>query len=342
MRRGLMSWSHTEVPPSVLEGRVARTQAAMADQGLAVVMAYTSFAFPAAAHWLCNYTPYWSEAMLVLRPTGLPVLLASMTPRVHPWMRSISHLDAVLSAPRLGPAVVDWLKAHTQPGERVGLVGLDELPASVMQPIAGTDRVLCDATALIDGLRHPADATETQLAERAQQIAREALAARPPTAERASEVASAAERVARLAGAEEVLLRVAGDLTHSAALQRLEGDFALGPRFAVEMSVAYKGVWTRLTESFSRGAEPGSWGAARQGFAALAARGASAAGVQALGPVARWRCEASTGLHPLAAVAGSGLTAACRLPAGSRCVLHLALALPEGAWLAAAPSTWQG
>lgn len=342
MRRGLMSWSRTEVPQSVLEARVARTQVAMADEGLAVVMAYTSFAFPAAAHWLCNYTPYWSEAMLVVRPTGLPVLLASMTPRVHPWMRSISHLDAVLSAPRLGPAVVNWLKEHTQSGDRVGLVDLDELPASVMQPIAETDRVLCDATALIDGLRHPADASETQLASRAQQIARDALAARPALAERASEVASAAERVARLAGAEEVLLRVAPDLSQSATLLRLEGDFALGPHHAVEISVAYKGVWTRRTESFSRGAEPASWANARQGFEVLATRGASAAGVQALGPVARWSCEASSGLHPLAAVAGSGLTSARTLPSGSQCVLNVALNLPEGAWLAAAPSTWQG
>jgi len=342
MRRGLMSWSHAEVPPAVLEERVARTQAAMAEEGLAVVMAYTSFAFPAAAHWLCNYTPYWSEAMLVVRPTGLPVLLASMTPRVHPWMRSISHLDAVLSAPRLGPAVANWLQEHTQAGDRVGLVGLDELPASVMQTIAGADRVLCDATALVDALRHPADATETRLAERAQQIAREALAAGPADAGHASELASTAERVARLAGAEEVLLRVAGDLTQGAALQRLEGDFALGPRYAVEISVAYKGVWTRLTQSFSRGAEPASWVHARQGLEALAARGASAAGVRALGPVARWSCEAPCGLHPLAAWTGSGPAPARSLPAGSRCVLNVALALPDGPWLAAAPSTWQG
>jgi hypothetical protein len=192
---------------------------------------------------------------------------------------------------------------------------------------------------LIDGLRHPADATETQLAARAHEIAQAALAARPPQAERASELASAAERVARLAGAEEVLLRVAGDLTRDAALARLEGDFALGPRFAVEISVAFKGVWTRLTESCAREAEPASWAPARQAFATLAARGVGADGVQALGPVRRWSLDAATGLHPLAAVAGSGLARA-RLPAGSRGVLNLAMDLPEGPWLAAAPTTW--
>lgn len=345
MRRGLMSWSRAEVPEAALDSRVGKVQAALTREGMSAVLAYTSFAFPAAAHWLCNFTPYWSEGMVAVRRTGLPVLLASMTPRVHPWMLDISRLETVLSAPRLGPATAAWIREHTQPGDTVGLVGLDELPASVMRAIAddlGDSRRLVDATALLDGLRHPGDATEAGLARRAHEIARTALEARPADATRASEVARAAERTARLGGAEEVLLRMAPDLSKDATLQRLEGDFPLGPRFALEVSVAYKGVWTRLTESVSREAEPASWAQARQAFAALAAKGVADAGsVQALGPVTRWTCEAASGLHPLAVVAGSGHDAAPGVPPGTRGVLNVALALPEGPWLAAASTTLQ-
>ena len=42
MRRGLISWSRDEVPPPVLEGRVARLQEQMRAAGLGVVLALSS------------------------------------------------------------------------------------------------------------------------------------------------------------------------------------------------------------------------------------------------------------------------------------------------------------
>src|SRR5665647_2832424 len=102
MRRGLISWSREEMPVAVLDARVAQLQAAMRAENLGAVLAYTSFAQPAAVHWLSNFTPYWSEAFLVLLPEGQPILLAALTPRVHTWIREVSHLGELISAPRLG------------------------------------------------------------------------------------------------------------------------------------------------------------------------------------------------------------------------------------------------
>jgi hypothetical protein len=70
VRRGLISWSRDEVPPSVLEGRVARIQEQMRAADLGVVLIYTSFARPSAVAWLTHFVPYWNEALLVVFPTG--------------------------------------------------------------------------------------------------------------------------------------------------------------------------------------------------------------------------------------------------------------------------------
>src|SRR5258706_7806600 len=87
MRRGLISWSRDEVPPSVLEGRVARLQEQMRNADLGATLIYTSFARPSAVAWLTHFVPYWNEALLVVSATGAPVLLAAFSKRVHDWIR---------------------------------------------------------------------------------------------------------------------------------------------------------------------------------------------------------------------------------------------------------------
>ena len=108
MRRGLMSWSLEEMPVAALDKRVARLQAAMHAKNMGAVLVYTSFAQPSAVHWLTNFTPYWSEALAVVLPEGAPILLASLTKRVHLWIKEVSHLADVVMAPRLGADAVTF------------------------------------------------------------------------------------------------------------------------------------------------------------------------------------------------------------------------------------------
>src|SRR5712692_2694055 len=136
MRRGLISWSRDEVPPSVLEGRVARLQERMRVAELGVVLIYTSFARPSAVAWLTHFVPYWNEALLAVLPTGAPVLLAAFSKRVHDWIRSVSHLGEVRSAPDLGRAAVTFLEERLPKLSSIGVLELDALPWSVAEPIA--------------------------------------------------------------------------------------------------------------------------------------------------------------------------------------------------------------
>jgi len=206
----LISWSRDEVPPSVLEGRVALFQEKIQATKLDAVLVYTSFARPSAVAWLTHFVPYWNEALLVVQPSGAPVLLASFSKRVHDWIRSVSHLGEVRSAPDLGRAAVSFLEERLPKPSSIGVLELDALPWSVAEPIAKSryGRGLVDATGLFAEIRQPADEPEIRLARRAAEIAARALRALPARARRASEVLSALESSARLDGAEEVLPRL--------------------------------------------------------------------------------------------------------------------------------------
>src|SRR5882672_4233622 len=162
MRRGLISWSRDEVPPAILEGRVARLQEQMPAAELGVVLVYTSFARPSAVAWLTHFVPYWNEALLVVQPSGAPALLAAFSKRVHDWIRSVSHLGEVRSAPDLGRAAVNLLEERLPKPSSVGVLELDALPWPVAEPLleSAFGRGLVDATDLFSAIRQPADEPE--------------------------------------------------------------------------------------------------------------------------------------------------------------------------------------
>ena len=156
---------------------------------------------------------------------------------MHDWIRSVSHLGEVRSAPDLGRAAVTFLEERLPKASSIGVLELDALPWSVAEPIVKSryGPALVDATGLYASIRQPADEVEIRLAQRAATIAVQAFKKIPTRATRASELLSALERSARLDGAEEVLPRVAPDLRADATLCRLEGDALLGERYAVEL-----------------------------------------------------------------------------------------------------------
>ena len=347
MRRGLISWSHDEVPPSVLDGRVARLQQQMHAAQLGAVLVYTSFARPSAVAWLTHFVPYWNEALLIVLPTGAPVLLAAFSKRVHDWIRSVSHLGELRSAPELGRAAVAFLGEHPPKPLRIGVLELDALPWSVAEPLVKSEygRTLVDATGLFTAIRQPADEVEIRLARRAATIAVQAFKAIPTGAKRASELLSALERSARLDGAEEVLPRLAPDLRADATLRRFEGDALLGERYAVELSVAYKATWVRITRCVSTQAVPPSWRGAADRFVETAERlnetnlslELQVAGSARLGKTAAWTLETCRGSPPLSIVATGEAPSQSGLPGGSLACLSLQLDLDDGPWLGGEP-----
>ena len=344
MRRGLIHWSLEELPAGALEARVARLQAGMRAEGLGAVLVYSSFAQPAPLQWLCNYVPYWSEALLVVWAEGAPTMLVAGTPRTHSWIRSVSHMGELVAAPKPGAQAADLLTKMLPADARVGVIALDALPWTVAEPLlkGGWSARLIDATALYVAARHPGDDAEHGMARTAQGIAERAISGVPAAARKVSEVLASIDGAARLAGAEEVLLRMAPDLGRDAALLRMEGDHDLGARYAIECSVAYKGVWVRLGRNVSNAASPASWAAADAWFDRALQQIGGPQGVADLaatapGKLTDWTLEASTGPAPLSVVASHDQRAAQALPKNSLVVFSVQLALEDGAWLRSAP-----
>lgn len=349
MRRGLISWSREEVSEQELDARVARLQARMQAEAMDAVLAYTAFDRPAAVSWLTHFVPYWNEALLAVFPSGAPVMLASFSKRMHPWIREVCRVGEILGAPGLGRTAAGMLKERFPRAARVGVINRDTLPWSVAEPIVGAlgSDALVDATGMFASIRQPADAAEIRLAERAARIAAHAFDSIPRDVAKTSEVLAAMERAARLDGAEEVILRMAPDLANSAVLQRIEGDAALGSRYAVECSLAYKATWIRLTRSL--GAAASSWAAAshwlREAVATIDETGVSAGPApSAPGQLAAWAIEACVDSRPLTVISAGGTSdtakaasARGKLAAGSLATLSLRLELADGPWLAGMP-----
>ncbi len=250
MRRGLIARSEAELPDAVFEARLERLRAAMG--GLDALLVYTNNTRPAAVSWLSGFIPYWSEAMLVVPQDGLPVLVVALTFRVKPWIERTSRVATVIHGPRIGieaARLILGLKADAA----VGVVDFDHLSTGIADDLreAGPRLSLADASDLFARVRAPADPAEIMLAGRASSIAADALSRIDPR-DSASDIVAAVEREARQRGAEEIYVAVAPDLARDRRLIRLEGEVALGRRFSVRASVAYKGSWVRRVVTFDR------------------------------------------------------------------------------------------
>jgi hypothetical protein len=250
MRRGLIAQERAELPDAVLDARIARLRAAMREARLDALMLYTNNTRPAAASWLAGFVPYWSEALLVLTGSGLPVLVAALTYRVKGWIERTSRLAGVLHTPRIGLEAARAI-AETKADARVGVPDLDGLPAGTFEDlrVGGPQLEVCDASALFARLRARADPTEIAFAMRASAIARRALA--QPRGKSLNAMIAAADGEARALGAEEIYIAAAPDLARDRRLMRMEGEGArLGEIFALRATVAYRGTWVRLARSF--------------------------------------------------------------------------------------------
>lgn len=324
MRRGLLAWDRAEVPAAALDARVEKCRAGMTGAGFDALLLYNNFPRPAAVSWLTQFVPYWSQGVLLLPKQGAPEYFVSLSKRVAGWVEETSHMGAVVSTPRLGADLAKRLDG----AKRIGVVELNRLPGGIARPLLdGLPGVkLADATAMFRAVRHPADEAERTLSRKAATLAQtslgDALAAGDYA--RSGALTAAIEGPARLAGAEEVLVELAPDLADSDALRRINGDVPLGPRYAVRLSLAYKGHWVRIGYTHDdHTARVARWLA--DNSAAVAGDGIE---------VRHALYEACVGSAPLSAVD--------QLPEGAVGVVNLTLAVDGDTHLASLPVIEEG
>ena len=250
MRRGLLSWDEAEVPAAILDARVEKCRAAMTAAGFDALLVYNNFPRPAAVSWLTHFIPYWSQGVLVLPASGAPEYFVSLSKRVAGWIDETSHMGEIVSTPRLGADLAKRLDG----AKRVGVLELNKLPGGIAQPLlAGlAGGRIEDATEIFHSIRHPADETEIAISRKAATLARNCLDGAYENANfrKTGPLTAAIEGPARLAGAEEVIVEFAPDLGENMALRRIDGNLDLGERYAVRVSLAYKGHWIRIGSTY--------------------------------------------------------------------------------------------
>lgn len=350
MRRGLMGWSPEELPQSALAARLARLQTAMVCDGFDAYLIYTNLVRPSAVCWLTGFTPYWIDSILLVHRQGVPVLATALSKRVADWIRSTSWLNEIVNTPKPGIAIGERLAAAG--AKHVGVLELDAFPAGFYDDLtaAAPASELVEATATFAASRRSIDAAERGLIERADAIARAALAeVDVATVENAGTLAGQVEKRARLAAAEEAYIAVAADVARDRRLIRVSGAVPLVRTFALRASVAYKGSWVRRTRTYSRDAgtsraieRADTWlnevvsslVADKPLGAQLAAHAGSLPGAT----LESFLAESSIGSYPLEVVASSRSPGESLLPAGSFVVLSVELAIEGTPWLGAAPA----
>ena len=334
MRRGLMKWEPAELPKAALTARTERVQAALAAAGFDALIIYTNNVRPAAVTYLTAFTPYWSDAILLLPRQGLSVFATSLSKRVLNWIRSTNPVSEVVNTPRPGVVLGAQLAADKNV-RRVGVLEFDMLPFGIADDLAKSAPALefADASEAFASVRQYLDDAEIALIGKTAALVRRALVAPSPGME-AGALLGLVEETVRDGGAEEAYLAVAPDLRAGARFVRNPGALVLGDCVAVSASVALKGCWVRRTRSFAAG------GAAQAVFAKAEAwwergecalRAGQPVGRQVQAAVARlpgaqlksWMAEGYRGSYPLQVIASSSADAAPL--AGSLVVLTVAL-----------------
>jgi hypothetical protein len=323
MRRGLLAWDQSEVPASVLDTRVEKCRSAMRDAGFEALLVYNNFPRPAAVSWLTHFVPYWSQGVLLVPKVGAPEFFVSLSNRVAGWIAETSHMGDIISTPRLGADLAKRLDGLS----RIGVVELNRLPGGIARPLMEgmPEAQLEDATSMFQSVRHPADETECAVTRKAATLARTVIESAVATGghERSGALTAAIEGPARLAGAEEVIVELAPDLADNAILRRIDGDLPLGDRYALRLSLAYKGHWVRIGYTHDQHTDKVSQWLSHNLLSAT--NGATVDGIE----IQNTHLEACIGSAPLSAVD--------ELPEGAIGIANLTLTVDGDIHLVSAP-----
>ena len=350
MRRGLMGWNADELPVAALEARLARLRAEMDAAGVDAFVVYTNNVRPSAVTYITGFTPYWSDALLLVLHSGAPAFATALSKRVSEWIRTTDPVSEIVNTPKPGTLIGERL-AGDPAVRRVGVLEYDTLPAGLADDMAAAAPAVewIDGTALFAGLRRAVDDAERKLLQRADAIAvaalREADAGKAQNrANDAGTLAGLVEKHARLNGAEEAYIAVAPDLAADRRLDRLSKPIALAERFAVRASIAYKGCWVRRTRTFAKdgaAAKIDAWfdGVVRSLQADMPIATQIATGIKGLAAakLTGWMAESCTGSYPLSVVASSRAPGKQAPSDGQFLVLTIELVVDGAPWIGAAP-----
>ena len=243
MKRGLVSWDRSELPPEELAARLAAVHAVARNKDLDALVLYSDVWRSNDARYLSNYMPYWNRAFVVVPREEKPILLCALSPRVYPWIKTVTVHETIIASPS-PPATLFKLSAERS-WKRVGVCDLEGLPADLYTELTSGKLELIDISR--GEIRAAPSEVEVRMHARAASMAREVLEKELSTAgaQTDHELTGRLERLLRHAGAEDVVILVSdgqGPPVPAAGA-------AVRPHTSVVVAIEYNGHWAKVTRN---------------------------------------------------------------------------------------------
>jgi Xaa-Pro aminopeptidase len=243
MKRGLVSWDKNELPPEELATRLASVHTVARNEAVDAIVLYSDVWRSNDARYLSNYMPYWNRAFIVVPKDEKPILLCSLSPRVYPWIKTVTVHETIIASP--SPPATLFKLCKERGWSRVGVCDLDGLPADLFAELTSGELDLVD---IPRGEIRPAPTdVEVQMHARAARMAREVLGQELSAAagQTDHELTGRLERLLRRAGAEDVVVLV----SDGQGAPVPAWGAAVGPHTSVVVAVEYNGHWAKVTRN---------------------------------------------------------------------------------------------
>jgi hypothetical protein len=244
MKRGLISWDRAELPAAAFDTRLSALYQLCADFDVPALVAYSDVCRSNDVRYISNYMPYWNRALTVVPRGERPILLCALSPRVYPWIKSVTVHETILPSPNLPAQLV---KLCAEKGwSKVGMIDQAGLPNDLFTQF-GAEKI--EFVDIPRGAFRPV-ATESEVAmhRRAALLAREILAAevtRTAIGLTDHELTGRLERRLRRAGAEDLVVLICDGYTVPLPATGKKINESSSATVALE----YNGHWVKLSRN---------------------------------------------------------------------------------------------
>jgi hypothetical protein len=246
MKRGLISWDKEELPLAAFQTRLDALHQLCADYDVPAMVAYSDVCRSNDVRYISNYMPYWNRALTVIPRGEKPILLCALSPRVYPWIKSVTMHEVILPSPSLPAQLV---KVCTEKGwERVGMLDHAGLPYDLYTQLGAEKLALVDIPR--SAFRPAATAAELSMHRRGAQLARAILEmemAAGAIGLRDYALAGRLERAFRRAGAEDLVVLISNGRT---APLPAAGNM-IDANSSATVALEYNGHWVKLSRNIA-------------------------------------------------------------------------------------------
>jgi Xaa-Pro aminopeptidase len=244
VKRGLIAWDKTELPPEVFQRRMEIVKRVLVERQLPALVVYSDLWRSNQARFFANYMPYFNRALLILPVEGRPTLLCGLSPRTYRWIQSVTPIEDVRSAGNFAKPLGEI--AQERGWARAGVLDAGQLPYDLSRALRGGTVELVNVES--EAVFQPAtDEDEIAMRQKAAAMLRTALEAELAggVGKLDHEFVGQLERHLRMAGAEDlvILLTNRDGPPAPACGRRLEAGYS------ISIALEYRGHWARMTKT---------------------------------------------------------------------------------------------